>query len=252
MSERPRVVFFDAGETLFRAHPSPGEIYRKVAFRYGCQATAAELEHAFRNVWKQHDGDAHRRDAVAEKAEKRWWYGLVREVFRQVGEIQNFDRYFDEVYDLFGSPESWRVGPGIIEVLEALRGDGMALGIVSNWDQRLFSLCAGLEIAQYFDIIIASGVVGASKPSPEIFREALRQARVAPRETVHVGDSLEDDILGAARVGIRPIWLAPHHDPRELDVYRAQNITVIQDIRDLLSPTNGLLSSSRPIPLADG
>ena len=96
-------------------------------------------------------------------------------MFRQVGEIQNFDRYFDEVYDLFGSPESWRVGPGIIEVLEALRGDGIALVIVSNWDQRLFSLCAGLEIAQYFDIIMLRESLALRSQAPKFF--ARRCAR---------------------------------------------------------------------------
>ena len=46
------------------------------------------------------------------------------------------------------------------------------MGIISNWDSRLFSLCKDLGLDAYMDFILASAVFGASKPSPKIFEEA--------------------------------------------------------------------------------
>ena len=45
------------------------------------------------------------------------------------------------------------------------------------------------------------------KPHPSIFEAALRLVGVTPLESVMVGDSLEHDIWGAQRVGIRGILI---------------------------------------------
>jgi putative hydrolase of the HAD superfamily len=132
---------------------------------------------------------------------------LVREVFSQEGPIENFEAFFEELYDRFASPDTWRPFPDTLPTLEELKKRGKILGIVSNWDSRLFGICKGLDLERYLDFVLASAVVGAAKPSPKIFEEALRQARVSPEEALHVGDSLEDDVLGAQQAGIHAVLL---------------------------------------------
>lgn len=92
-------------------------------------------------------------------------------------------------------PESERV-------LEELRGMGLGLYVVSNWDVLLGEVLEDLGWRRYFDGVAASAVVGSEKPDPGIFERAL-QASGAHRERVlHIGNDPETDVRGAARAGL--------------------------------------------------
>jgi len=206
-----KAFFFDAGGTLFRPYPSVGEIYAEVARRHGVTSDPQELETLFHRTWEKHDGLASlaRRSGQrsGQKEEREWWRSLVGEVFSQFGRMENFEAFFDELYDRFASPGAWRLFDDTLPLLQELKRRGRILGIVSNWDSRLFGLCEGLGLSPYLDFILASAVVGFAKPNPRIFQEALRRARVRPEEALHVGDSLEDDVWGAREAGIQAIFL---------------------------------------------
>jgi len=202
-----RAVFFDAGGTLFRPYPSVGEVYSEVAGRHGLCTDSAAVEESFHELWVARDGLASLSTRSGEKEEKSWWRELVREVFSKFGRVADFEVFFDELYDRFASPQTWRLFPDSLPALQALRRRGKILGIVSNWDSRLFGICDGLGSKPHVDFILASAVVGAAKPHPRIFREALKQAGVGPEEALHVGDSLEDDIRGAQGAGIHALFV---------------------------------------------
>jgi HAD superfamily hydrolase (TIGR01549 family) len=63
------------------------------------------------------------------------------------------------------------------------------------------------------DHLVVSEEAGVSKPDPGIFELALTRAGVRPDEAVMVGDSWANDIEGARRAGIRPIWFNRGPDP---------------------------------------
>ncbi len=79
--------------------------------------------------------------------------------------------------------------------------------MVSNWDVSLGEVLARLELAPMLDGIVTSAAVGARKPAPAIFARALELAGARPDATIHVGDSLEEDIAGARAAGIEPILI---------------------------------------------
>ncbi|HRY84897.1 MAG TPA: HAD-IA family hydrolase [Candidatus Omnitrophota bacterium] len=108
------------------------------------------------------------------------------------------------------------------------------LGLVSNWDSRLFKLCEGLGIDSYFDFKVISAVFGAAKPNPKIFLEALKKANVPAADAVHVGDSLEDDIRGAHLAGIQGIWLDRSGRHGGLTQEHKEFVTVIRDLKELI------------------
>lgn len=202
-----KAVFFDAGGTLFRPYPSVGELYSDTAVRYGLRTNPREIEARFHAYWMEQDGLAGRSGHSSPEAEKEWWRSLVRGVFSEVGRIDDFDVFFDELYDLFARPEAWRLFPDALPVLRQLKEKGKILGIVSNWDSRLFGICEGLGLVPYLDFILASALVGAAKPHRRIFEEALKRAGVAPEEALHVGDSLKDDVRGARAAGIHALFI---------------------------------------------
>lgn len=55
--------------------------------------------------------------------------------------------------------------------------------------------------------IISAEDVRAYKPHKEIFDEAMRVSGLSPHELIHIGDSIESDVKGAIRAGIKPILI---------------------------------------------
>lgn len=77
------------------------------------------------------------------------------------------------------------------------------LGAITNGNADL----AAIGIDHYFDFVVTPAEAGAAKPSPEIFHAALSAAGTEAASAVHVGDDPERDILGAAAVGMRTVWV---------------------------------------------
>jgi len=79
--------------------------------------------------------------------------------------------------------------------------------MISNWDHRLFSIVEGLGLTSYFEQVFASSAVGVAKPGVGIFRRAVETLGIEPTRAMHLGDSLEDDYLGAKRAGLQAVLL---------------------------------------------
>lgn len=92
-------------------------------------------------------------------------------------------------------------------VIEKLRGMGLKLYIVSNWDVLLEEVLEELGWMPYFDGVIASAVVGIEKPATGIFEEALRDSGVLRGRVVHVGNDPEADVRGAANSGLDAVFV---------------------------------------------
>lgn len=92
-------------------------------------------------------------------------------------------------------------------VLRRLQGR-YRLGMVTNGAPDLQrEKIEGARLAPYFDAIVISGDVGVGKPDPHIFAVALERLGARRDGAVMIGNSLAADITGAARAGIRRIWV---------------------------------------------
>ena len=97
--------------------------------------------------------------------------------------------------------------PDALPALETLQSRGYKLGMVSNAPPDTARVIEALGLRKYFPVALVSGVVGVSKPNPEIFRMALRGTGSTPEETAHVGDVYEADVVGARNAGIKGVLL---------------------------------------------
>jgi HAD superfamily hydrolase (TIGR01549 family) len=123
----------------------------------------------------------------------------------------------------------WRVMmPSTPGVLTALRDRGFRLGVISNADGRIASILRQCGVAQFFDVIIDSHLVGVEKPDPRIFQLALEQAQARPEQAIFVGDIYGIDVVGAERAGIRPLLLDG------LGCYTGVRCEKIRHLRELL------------------
>jgi len=211
-TKKVKVVFFDAGGTLFRPYPSVGEVYAQTASRHGVHVAADRVEQEFHKAWHQRNGLTALGQS-SEKIERDWWYTLVRDVFGNLAAFPDFDAFFKELYDLFARAECWRLFDDSVPVLKRLKASGYRLGIISNWDHRLFSIVEQLGLSGYFENVTASSAVGTAKPGKRIFEAALAAMRADAKESVHIGDSLEDDYHGASRAGLKAVLLNRHRKP---------------------------------------
>ncbi len=91
--------------------------------------------------------------------------------------------------------------------LEKLRQRGLRLVVVSNWDYALPEVLERVGLLGLLDGVVTSAAVGAAKPDPAIFRAGLEAAGCDAAEALHVGDSNEEDVAGAASAGIRALLL---------------------------------------------
>lgn len=102
----------------------------------------------------------------------------------------------------------FRAFPDVAPALRALRARGTALVVCSNWDVSLHEVLAVTGLAPLLDAVVTSAEVGASKPDPRPFAVALERAGgVDPAQSVHVGDSVEEDVAGAMAAGVRPVLI---------------------------------------------
>ena len=215
MSRPIRVVFFDAAETLFHVNGTVAEIYFQHAVQFGYQPKPESIPlitEAFRRAF--HDAPppvfAATESARIKQSERLWWFDVVHNVFYRVGMFERFDEFFEHVFNVFADPGSWKLFPEVLPTLKELRNRRLELGIVSNFDSRLFNIVRGLGIADLFDTITISSLAHAAKPSPKIFELALEQHAIEPAEALHVGDSLRDDIEGATKAGLTAVLVARH------------------------------------------
>lgn len=102
--------------------------------------------------------------------------------------------------------------PGLKEMLTNLSGK-YKLAIISNTTSNISRLVLRkFDIKQYFNCVVLSRDLGLRKPDPEIFNFTLQNLGVKNFETIHVGDSLEQDIQGAKNVGIKTVWIKADKD----------------------------------------
>lgn len=208
--EAVEMVFFDAAGTLFDVRGSVGEIYARAARKYGARADAASLGHGFARAFPHQPPLAFAPgtpEAELLRLEKEWWRGLVAEVFADWPGFARFDEFFEEVFELFRTPEGWELDADVGPTLEALHSRGLKIGLISNFDSRVFDVLRTFNLDGYFAGVHISSRVGAAKPDAAIFRAALAAHGLRPAQAVHVGDSLLDDARGAAAAGMRAVWL---------------------------------------------
>jgi putative hydrolase of the HAD superfamily len=88
--------------------------------------------------------------------------------------------------------------PGAVEAVERLRSLGLALAVVSNWDETLPERIGHFGV----EVVVSSAEVGVAKPDPALFRLALERLGVPAARALHVGDSPEDE-QGARAAGMQ-------------------------------------------------
>jgi putative hydrolase of the HAD superfamily len=213
MNSGVQAITFDVGGTLIEPWPSVGHVYAAVAAEFGIRDVAAgDLDLGFANAWTTRQRFDHSRDA---------WREVVTRTFSNAGQTLA-PSCFDAIYNRFARASAWRIFDDVLPTLDQIKGHGLKLGIISNWDERLRRLLKELRLLDWFDVVTISHEVGHSKPARAIFENAATRLSLAPHEIVHVGDSESDDAAGARAAGFKGFLVKRNSpSPREISTLAA-------------------------------
>ncbi len=122
-----------------------------------------------------------------------------------------------------------------IRVLDRLK-NSYQLVLLTNGSPSLqqTKLEVTAELVPFFRHIVISGEFGKGKPDPSIFQFALSKCNLHADEVIMVGDNLNTDILGAARSGIRSIWINREHIQPNKDIEPTYEITNLEELFPIL------------------
>lgn len=228
-----RAIFYDAGHTLVRPRAEIGEVWDFLAHQLGIDIAEEHRGpfpdvHAFFYTRLGEDGlGSYASDAKARAFWTEYYAfalapiadGLTRGQIESAGSA---------LYDWYNEPAQWQAFPEVTRALDAARDRGLIQGVVSDWGSDLLPILHAHEITRRMDFVVASAVVGSSKPHRDIFLYALGRAGVRAEETIYVGDSYLADVLGSRSAGLHPVLIDREGRMPAIDA------PVIGDLTDLL------------------
>lgn len=229
-----RAVFFDAGHTLLHAVPSVGEVYAQESAKLGVRVTGEEIARVFVPTFRAFVKEYLPHVGSSDEQDYAMWREITHRVYRQIPALAalDFQTWFETLYARFGRPDAWRFYDDVIPALSDLRRRGLRLGVISNWDSRLRRISDGLGLTSRMDVVVISAEAGVRKPHPGIFEHALSRIGVRPEEAMHVGDLPEEDVEGARRAGLHPVYM--DREPRVTERVLPSEVPVIRSLSEIV------------------
>lgn len=109
--------------------------------------------------------------------------------------------------------EAWSsmpIFPDVAEALGTLASSGWRLAILTNCDDDLFAETAA-RLPVPFEVVVTAEQVRSYKPDLGHFRKFAELTGATPANWIHVANSWVHDILPAARMGLRSVWVDRDH-----------------------------------------
>jgi REG-2-like HAD superfamily hydrolase len=204
-----RIVFFDAGGTILEPYPTFAEAFTRICRTHGYEVAPADVQAVFHEQGPN-VADAARKAGVvnattsAESSQIFWRY--LYTMFLEALGIQD-EELRDDLLATFSDKASYKLFPEVLGSFEQLRAGGYRLGLISNFEGWLEEVLVEEKAGDIFEVKVISGIEGVEKPDPYIYRLALERAGVAPEESVHVGDSIANDLEPAMAVGMKAVMI---------------------------------------------
>ena len=238
-----KAVVFDAYETLALNKPS----FWHDSFRELCreQVLAVDplalwnrwlpLERGFRRIRLDRE-TMQQREPFQSYAQA--WTDCFRRVFQEMGIAGDADAATDVCIAGLGRRPIFSDAAPTLEGLEGR----VKLAVLSNADRSyLYPLLEHHGVADCFDAVRCSEETRSYKPHPGIFEQTLEALGVAPEEAVQVGDTLQEDVLGAKLVGMRTVWVS--RSGAAADPAGPTPDYQVRDLRELVRIVSGLIDA---------
>jgi putative hydrolase of the HAD superfamily len=190
-----RVIFFDVGNTLL--FPNRTKMLAPISSdRHPTLEQWQALERKTKNEFDQ--------GMQTGRVDHGFWWTLHTYLLAELGEHIGIR---DALIENTQNSANWdQILPGTREALDRMH-QNFRIAVISNADggiERVLSRCG---IADCFESITDSGIVGVEKPRPQIFAAALKAMQTRAEESLYVGDVYSVDYLGARNAGMDAVLL---------------------------------------------
>ena len=206
-----RAVFFDWFNTLAHYEPPREELERQALHEVGIKVALRDVSRglliADRDYFEENTLSPIRERSPEEQVEVYTRY--QKTVLAEAGVNATEElilKIMGRLQQLYSSM-TFVIFDDVLSTLKMLKEKNLTLGLLTNLNSDIDSICQKLGVKPYLDFTVTSTEAGADKPQPPIFRLALERARVDAAEAVHVGDQYKLDVVGARGVGIKPILI---------------------------------------------
>ena len=206
-----KAIFFDWFNTLAHYHPPREELESQALKELGFDVSPKSISYGL-YLADKHMYEENARLPIRQRSQEeqhRLYTGFHRIILKETGIDATDDQVLNLMLRMLQLNNSLKfiLFDDVSAALKVLKARGLKLGLLTNLQSEVNSMCRELGIADYLDFTVTSVEVGADKPQPPIFLKALQLAHVNAAEAVHVGDQYQNDVIGARRVGISPILL---------------------------------------------
>ncbi|RKT09565.1 HAD superfamily hydrolase (TIGR01549 family) [Streptomyces sp. 1114.5] len=185
------------------------------------------------------------------------WLGVPRHTFvAQFGAVIAQGRDYRETFQVFrpgfdlyeererrlaaGQPETFGeedLYPDVRPALADLRAAGLWLAIAGNQTVRAGTILRSLFTGDV-DLIGTSDDWGAAKPDLAFFERVAEAVPAEPGQILYVGDRLDNDVLPAAKAGMRTAlirrgpwgWIHQHDPAAEQATVRIDSLTELPEL----------------------
>lgn len=214
-ASRFRCIAFDAVGTLIFAEPSVAAAYAAIGQRFDSRQTAAVIKPRFAEAMRRADeysvvrfGEPGRTN---EEHEREFWQRVVLNV---LGDVSDSQACFQELFEHFARPESWRCFEDVGPTLREIQRRGYRVVIASNFDARLNRVCDGLDELRDVKCRVISSLVGYRKTHRRFYTAVAQAAECESSEVLMVGDDFVNDVESARAAGIAAVHLRRESVPR--------------------------------------
>jgi len=215
-----KAIFFDVGNTLLfpdRTHILAPLHQRKLT-------PSLDQWHVIERKTKKEFDDILQHDG---KADHSFWDLFYTHLLPELG--VHDDALRDALVNATRISANWcDIRPGTRETLQRL-GRRYPLAVISNADGKIADVLNRCGIADCFQQIIDSGLVGYEKPHPAIFEAALHTMNVSPEQSLYVGDVFSVDYAGATRAGMQAILFDVSGAYRESTLPRVESLEELEN-----------------------
>ena len=203
-----RAILFDAGETLVHPSPSFPELFTRVLADAGHRREPDAVLVASRSVFHRFSEAARDNElwTTSKDRSERFWKGVYSTMLAEL-DLGRDDGLRDALYATFTDPANYALFDDVLDAIASLEADGLALGIVSNFEAWLEDLLGSLGVRDRFPVRVISGLEGVEKPDARIFALALERIGADAADAVYVGDNPEFDVEPARAVGMLPVLI---------------------------------------------
>ena len=228
---QPDIVFLDAWHTLFTVRLHGPQRVAAALQTVGITVDDATLQAA---LARTREGiKALDLPFVATPDHERDWYRVYNRLLLQALSVEDTGDLADRVAEAAHYVPHCILYDDTRPALDALRAAGHRLAVLSNAYPSLVDALRGLDVLDYFDLLIVSAFEGCEKPDPAIYQAALRAAKVTPAQALFV-DDVPENIETANALGMVGVLIDRDGQYTATPLRR---ITRLTDLVPLLEPS---------------